>query len=51
MSTILDTMWHGRHVRVLGSTDAVFTLIIDGSVRTFGSRVDAIAAARELVRS
>ena len=52
MSTILDTTWHGRHVRVLANAeDGVFTLVIDGSVRSYGSRVAAVAAARTLVRS
>lgn len=51
MSTILDTTWHGRHVRILSDSEKVFSLVIDGSVHRYSSRVDALAAARTLVRS
>lgn len=53
--TILDTTSHGRRVRVLQSDDpdaVEFTVVMNGRVFPgFTSRVDALAAARALVRS
>jgi hypothetical protein len=54
--TILDTTSHGRRVRILQSDDQdvppEYTIVMNGRVYPgFTSRVDAVAAARTLVRS
>lgn len=56
MAPILDTIHHGRHVRIVSADstsddDPVFSVLIDGRVFSgFHSRVDALAAARTLTR-